>query len=447
MIYEVDTDPASGKPRVLSISGDNCPLCGFASNSSFEYVDAANPLRPTAVIDGEGHRTEFTYDGNGQVLSKREAVAEPEDRLTSYTYSGPPFEALVTSITEPGVPGGANRITSMSYDPTTGDLEERHLSGFESGINAALECASGTNSFDCLTLYDHNDAGQSTLIDPPGFVSADTTTFAYPSDPDPRHGFFPTSRTDFVGTVEFFYDAHNRRTRVQDYNDVDADTCYDNIDRVTRSVQRATGGTAICSATQSTDLETKYEYNEFGDLARVILPLLNRIEYGYDANGRLTSIERRADATTVVERTEYTLDRRSNRVLEVLRRADNSITSQTRFEYPAGCKLDKVTRGFGGSSPSTTDYGYDCNGNLASALDPGQLSPTLYAYDALNRLDTITQPWGGAGGGSAITDYGYDAQDHLTSVEDAEGNITAYQYSDRDLLTRQDWLDGTNVEP
>ncbi len=34
----------------------------------------------------------------------------------------------------------------------------------------------------------------------------------------------------------------------------------------------------------------------------------------------------------------------------------------------------------------------------------------------------------------------------LTSVVDPEGNITTYQYSDRDLLTRQDWLDGSSVE-
>ena len=38
----------------------------------------------------------------------------------------------------------------------------------------------------------------------------------------------------------------------------------------------------------------------------------------------------------------------------------------------------------------------------------------------------------------ATTTYAYDVQDHLVAVTDAEGNTTAYVYSDRDLLTRQD---------
>jgi RHS repeat-associated protein len=49
----------------------------------------------------------------------------------------------------------------------------------------------------------------------------------------------------------------------------------------------------------------------------------------------------------------------------------------------------------------------------------------------------VTQPWAGAGGGAAITSYGYDVQGHLTNVSDAEGGLTTYLYSDRDLMTRQ----------
>jgi YD repeat-containing protein len=60
-----------------------------------------------------------------------------------------------------------------------------------------------------------------------------------------------------------------------------------------------------------------------------------------------------------------------------------------------------------------------------------------YSYDGLNRLSSLTQPWGGAGGGTAVTSYGYDVQDHLNKVTDAEGNVTSYSYGDRDLTTSQ----------
>ena len=96
-----------------------------------------------------------------------------------------------------------------------------------------------------------------------------------------------------------------------------------------------------------------------------------------------------------------------------------------------------------GLSGSSTEYAYDCGGNLERVWDarhPRGVSnpPTqLYAYDALNRLTSVTQPWTGAGGGTAATSYGYDVQDHLTQVTDAEGNVTTYTYSDRDVMTSQ----------
>ena len=69
-----------------------------------------------------------------------------------------------------------------------------------------------------------------------------------------------------------------------------------------------------------------------------------------------------------------------------------------------------------------------CDANHPSA---GQVNPasTTYAYDALDRLTAVTQPWGEAGGGDAITQYGYDVQDHLASVTDAEGTLTVLMTS------------------
>jgi len=65
-------------------------------------------------------------------------------------------------------------------------------------------------------------------------------------------------------------------------------------------------------------------------------------------------------------------------------------------------------------------------------VDPATQS---YIYDELDRLVSVTQPW--PAGGNAVTAYDYDVQDHLIEVTDAEGNTTAYAYSDRDLLTEE----------
>ena len=100
--------------------------------------------------------------------------------------------------------------------------------------------------------------------------------------------------------------------------------------------------------------------------------------------------------------------------------------------YSTRCQLDKILQPDG----TITEYAYDCNGNLERVWDANhpsnaQTAPATqtHTYDALNRLRSVEQPWGGADGGSAITVYEYDAQDHLMQVIDAEGNVTGYIYS------------------
>src|SRR5215203_160207 len=100
-----------------------------------------------------------------------------------------------------------------------------------------------------------------------------------------------------------------------------------------------------------------------------------------------------------------------------------------------------MTQGSGSATPSVTEYCYDLNDNLEKVWDanhPKASNPNptqLYGYDALNRLTSTTVGPGTAG--AATTMYTYDVQDHLSTVTDAENNLTTYTYSDRDLLTQQ----------
>lgn len=219
-----------------------------------------------------------------------------------------------------------------------------------------------------------------------------------------------------------------------DPNGVQTVTAYDALDRVTSVTQK--GPTPV------EDLVTTYVYNAFGDLFRTVLPRGNVLEYGYDAAGRLISIERKPDAATPAERTLYTLDAFGHRTKEQLQRWNGSAwvtASFSDFVYSTRCHLDKTVHADG----TVTEYAYDCDGNLEKVWDAkhprgSNPNPTqLYAYDALNRLTSVNQPWTGTGGGTAATSYGYDVQDHLTRVTDAEGNVTTYTYSDRDVMTSQ----------
>jgi RHS repeat-associated protein len=397
-----------GRPRLTMITGD-CPSCGLDPNVQFEY-DEAHPLLPSAIIDGEGNRTELFYDDYGQLVMRDEGVDDLEvRRQTIWSYDSI-FHSFPTLIQQASVGEAEYRETEMFYDPDAGDLDWREIRGYESTWNDG-------GHFTLTTNFSYNGAGRPETIDPPGYDGEDVTSFIY--DDAERGGLVPLSRNDpIVGETTFDYDAFNRRVMVTDPNEVQTETRYDALDRVTHVIQRSATvapGDPIVEA----DLVTKHCYSELGDLFRTILPRGNVIEHGYDAAG--------------------------NRITEELQvwdldAGDWATQSETGFEYSTRCQLDKILHPDG----TVTEYSYDCNGNLEQTWDANHEKvayPTdpsqAYEYDALDRLIAIEQPWTGSGEDRAITTYEYDVQDHLIQITDAEGNVTDYEYSDRDLLTQQ----------
>jgi len=422
-VYTLGRDSNSRKARLERLNG-SCPTCGNGPNSELVYNDPAHPLRPTRQTDAGGDHTDFTYDSHGQVLTRTEAASTTLERTTTWTYD-PTYPALVATIEEPSVVGGASlRTTTLTYN-SVGALTGRRIEGVEDPGGAFL--------YD--TIYTPSPEGQNLTIDPPGYGMDDLTTFTY----DPARGdLLVDTRTDpIVGITTFGYDPYNRRESVTDPNGVSTTTVYDSLNRVTSITQEG--------ALPAEDLVTTHEYTEHGDLLRTTLPKGNVIEYGYDPIGRLVSIERRTDALTPGDKTVYTLDAIGNRVREDLQRWTGTTyetRSFTEYEYSTRCQLDAVLHPGG----RKTEYAYDCEGNLDRVWDPANPSlkqtavpTTQYTYDGLDRLTQVSQQWGGdpERGAFADTSYGYDMQDHLTSVTDAEMNTTTYIYSDRDLLTQE----------
>lgn len=459
--YTHDRDPASGKPRVLSMVGD-CPVCGGGSpTTTTEYddpLDPSHPLLPWRITDAGGHVTELAYDAFGRAILRTEALGTPEQRSTAWTYDAD-YPAFPTTVARPTAIATCTepRTVSMVYDPATGNLTSRTASGCEQAGDTAA--TSYTTFFD----YTGTTAGQPTAIDPPGHGTADVTGFVYDpargdqvvasrSDPDP---LLPGG----TATTSFDYDAFNRRVAVTDPNGVTTETQYDALDRVRFIIQRS--GTLgidfqLGDPPNPADLATEHRYNAFGDLDLTILPEGNAIDYGHDSAGRVVTVDRREDEMTpAAERTEYTLDTFGRRTLEDLQAFEGGgwvSRSKTGFVYANRCHLDQVIHNPDAApvDQEITEYGYDCDGNLARIWDaehprPG-LSATEYLYDPLHRVIQVAQRWGGptpaetcpdAQGSCALTDYGYDAQDHLTTVTDPEGNLTGYVYNDRDLLVQE----------
>src|SRR5436305_3231153 len=417
--YTIGRDTASDKPRITAISGD-CPGCGLGPNVQLFYEDAANPMRPTRTIDGRGTTTAYSYNANGLMTSKTEAMSTPLSRTTTWEYNGP-FPALVTRLEQTSTSGTGVRATAYTYDGQ-GNPTGRTISGVEAG-----------SAFSDATTGTYNGAGRPLSVDPPGYGSQDVTGYTYDAT---RGNLLPLTVTrPLVGTTVFAYDALNHLTSVTDPNGVETDTAYDALNRVTAVTQRG--------ATPAADLVTTNVYNVFGDPLRTTLPRGNVVEYGYDSAGRLVTLERKPDAATPGERTAYTLDAFGNRTHEELQRWSGGAwapESTLDFVYSSRCHLDKVIYADG----TVTEHAYDCEGNLERVWDADHPSanqtnpPTqVFTYDVLNRLTAVTQPWGGGGGGNAVTQYTYDVQSHLVQATDPNGTVTSYVFSDRDLLTKE----------
>ncbi len=441
-VYTLGRDTVSSKPKVLSLSGD-CPACSLGPNTELIY-DLAHPLRVAAEIDGEGHRTEFTYDAHGQVISRTEAAGVPAlARTTSFAYD-PDFPAFPASIEQPSTSGVGFRETTNTYDAATGNLLTRTESGAEATYPGV--------SFVLSTMTTYNAAGQPLTIDPPGHGTADVTSFTYDAT---RGDLLPLTRTEpLVGTTTYSYTAFNQVSSLSRENHPSPEVEVTTYDAMNRPIEIRRLGDLPAD-----DLVTEHFYNVFGDLFCTVLPRGNAIQYLYDPAGRLIE-ERRGTPVSIPsatsclsssqprERLVFSYDAAGNRVNEKRERSLGTSTwateAETSFVYSSRCLLDKVVMAPGRPEEAVTEHAYDCNGRLERTWDAnhpsaGQTNPAtrVFAYDALNRQTSIIEPWGGAGGGSMMTSYGYDVQDHLTSVTDGEGSTTAYVYSDRDRMTSE----------
>jgi hypothetical protein len=147
--YNLGRDTVSSKVKILSMTG-NCPTCGLAPNTTFEYGISTAPLLPTAMVDGRSLRTEYTYDGStGRMLTRKEnVVSGTPERTTTYIYDAN-FPGLVKEIDQPSTTAGQTRKTLMAYNPTTSVMTTRTIQGWEAGA-----------SFRCATGYTYNGAGQ-----------------------------------------------------------------------------------------------------------------------------------------------------------------------------------------------------------------------------------------------------------------------------------------------
>lgn len=237
-------------------------------------------------------------------------------------------------------------------------------------------------------------------------VSDITTTDYYAPDAACTGGHFGcrgqiASSTNALGHITQItrYNAHGQPEVIIDPNGLTTTLAYDNRQRL---YSRASG----------TEF-TNYEYDNVGQIKKILFPDSSFLSYTYDNAHRLTAI-----ADNLGNRVQYTLDNMGNRTQEELFDAGNNLAQTQQREFDALSRLWKDI----GAQNQTTQYQYDAQGNLKQITDP-LLHNASYQFDALNRLIQNTDPLNGQ------TYQQQDALDQITQVTDPRNIDTTYTYN------------------
>jgi RHS repeat-associated protein len=439
------TDP-NGHTTTYSYDGDNREIGttdALGHRTTWTY-DADGELQ--TATDSNGNTTTSTYDQEGRLQTKTFPGTAANGSgtlipvLTTYTYNA---DDQVTSVTD-----ALGHATTYSYDnlgrqtSITDALNHTTSYGYDNAGNLATvtDPLSHTTSY----AYDVRNL-QVSVTEPAG---GGTTTYTF--DDASRL----TSVTDPVNNVTSYgYDAANRRTTETDPLGHATTYAYDLADNMTQKTDRdgrvtsyaydadnretaeqwipSGGGSAVYSMTMT--------YDYAGRLTQ-IQDNFSKYAYGYDNANRLTTIDDQGTTGLPQVTMTYGYDNVGNRTS--LSDSQGGVVSYT---YDARNELTTLTQSGTGVSAERVDMIYDAGGRMTTltrysdTAGTSVVAKTISAYDAANRLTTVTNL---TSGGATISSYAYslDAANRLTSLTrvwngGASSDSAAYSYTTNNQLT------------
>ena len=237
-------------------------------------------------------------------------------------------------------------------------------------------------------------------------------------------------------TTRYYYDTYNRLVKVVDPLGNATTYTYDtNGNKLTQvdALQRVTQwrydvyGSLISRTLPMGEVES-VEYDDLGRVSAKIDFNGYKTTYRYDINDNIQEIV--YDDTSKEIFAYNTLGNKTSiKEIDV-----NGNVKTTTYSYDSMQRLIQENKPDG----SVLKYTYDNNGNLISQTTINPLSQeyvTTYSYDALNRLIQVVS------NDNQTTTYTYDAVGNLSSIEYSNGNHTYYTYDSLNHLIKLEHTD------
>jgi RHS repeat-associated protein len=459
---KIRTDSAGNNTTETYDEWDNLVKEAFADGSvRSRTVDHAHSL-PLTETDENGVITKYTYDPNGNLLTRVEAFGKPEARTTSYTYDAAGQQLTATR---------GSSTYSYTYDTygnvvTVKDPLNNTTTYTYDVMGNVLTAKDARNN---IWNYTYDASGNLlTEKDPLG------NTFTYTYD---GMGNRLTSKDAKNNTTSYVYDIRGRLLTITDAAAKQLSLTYNNDGQVTREVDRAGKVTSYQYAADGRLLNIQdgntntiaQQFTQgaggFFDAASIQYPTFTQgfaydkrnrtvtnsssfagktlnTRFAYDGTGQITDI---TDANGATRRLTY--DPLSRLIQSVMPSGnisaityddrDNPVTftdakgSVSTFAYDAVSRLVSITRPMG----EKTQFEYDAEGNLTAIIN-ARNHRRAFGYDAAGRLTTETLPATGAGTQAVTISYAYDAQNNLTGWSDG-AYAASYTYDALDRLVSE----------
>jgi RHS repeat-associated protein len=393
--------------KVTAISGSKCPTCQEMAATT--YDSAGWVLSRT---DYDGNLTCYANDPvRGLELVRVEGFAAGSTcpaSLSSYTPQSGTLQRKITTAwnstwREPTSIAEPNRTTSFTYDGY-GNVLTKTITDTSVSPNVSR---TWTYKYFNSGLYGHVQTATGPRTD----ITTDVTNYTYYSCTTGGGCGHVDTVTNGLNQVTTFnsYNAYGQPLTITDPNSVVTMFTYDARERPT----------SIEVGTET----TSYSYWPIGLVKLVTQPDSSTVQFTYDPAHRLTKI-----TDGLGNYITYTLDALGNHTADSAYDPTGTLHRTHTRVFNALSELYQDVNAAGGSAVTTT-YGYDANANQTSINAPLGRNTTP-AYDALNRLNQITDP------NSGITKLAYDANDNLATVIDPRTLTTSYTHDGFNEMTK-----------
>ena len=361
---------------------ENGNLTGYTSligqENSFEY-NSTNDV--TSVTDPRGNTTEYGYDNRHNVTSVKTA----ENVRTAYSYNAK----------------GQVYHTRVGTDALHMDTYAEH----GSWVGFLLTKTIDARGKEVKYTYDGTTRLNTQITDPKG----NTSTYVY-GNAAAMHRLASLTSTG-LGTVEYFYDAYGKLTKIQ-RGSTEYNLTYNSWNQ---PVSTKVGTTALSTNTYDNQKRLSTVTYANGFSARYVYDNLDRVSQIYQTENSTESLV-------------YEMIYNGEGDLYELRNYRTLRASFFEYDHAGRCMASKE-RSFTVSG-STISYG-------------SVISSYAYQYDACNNLTKLTCSVAGA---SWDTVYTYDADNRPKTTTTWSGTVLTNTYDSLGRLTKRTWGLGSSYE-